>query len=290
MLDIILDVDVIKKCPIVTTGRQFSELCAPIFQTTPINYIGLCRIYHDGTRSYLMSDPVWSSEVLLKNDYHLAGTEDNLLASSDASFHPWFLSSMFSLNQETENLFKDCIRFNYGNGITLIERGKDYVEFFHICADGGYEKVNDYLLQVDMLWNVVLYLREAISKSKDVKRAYDIRYAVKQHLTCQKLSEKTPSQAFPLEQYYLGGLFGDVYFTKREIDCLVLSFRHLSSKQQVAYLGLSVRSVECYLEGIRQKVACRTRQELILMLARNNAFLALERNWGLDTASINTVR
>jgi len=252
-----LAIDIIKNCPIVTSGAQFAELCNPIFEITPINYIGLCRIYHDGTRSYMMSDPVWSSEVLLKNDYHFAGTEDNLLASSDARFHPWFLSSMFSLNQETENLLKDCIRFNYGNGITLIERGKDYVEFFHICADGGYEKVNDYLLQVDMLWNVVLYLREAISKSKDVKCAYDIRYAVKQHLTCQKLSEKTSSQA--------------------------------SSKQQAAYLGLSVRSVECYLEGIRQKVACRTRQELILMLAQNNAFLALERNWGLNAASLNAV-
>ena len=280
MQGIFLDIDKIKKSPIVTNGKLFWELCEPIFQQTPINYIGLCRIYNDGTRSYLISDPVWSSEVLLKNDYHLAGTEDNLILASDASFHPWFLSSMFSLNQETENLLRDCVRFNYGNGITLIERAADYVEFFHICADSGYEKVDEYLIHhVDVLWNFMLYLREAIVKCKDVNRAYNTRLEVDKRIIGKEIQEHMQPNHFVLEKYYLGGLFGEVYFTKREMDCLILSFRHLSSKQQAGQLGLSIRSVEGYLDTIRQKISCRTRQELITMLAKNNAFLALERDW-----------
>lgn len=206
MQGIFLDIDDIKKFPIVTTGKLFSELCEPIFQQTPINYIGLCRIYNDGTRSYLISDPVWSSEVLLKNDYHLAGTEDNLILASDASFHPWFLSSMFSLNQETENLLRDCLHFNYGNGITLIERAADYVEFFHICADSGYEKVDEYLIHhVDMLWNFMLYLREAISKCKDVKRAYNTRLEIDKRVIGKEIQEHMKPNHFVLEKYYLGG-------------------------------------------------------------------------------------
>ena len=93
------------------------------------------------------------------------------------SFQPWSISSMFTLNQETQNLFKDCVENNYGNGITLIEKGKNFMEFVHICADSGYEKVDPYLTNnIDLLWNYVLYIREALARDKDLKKAYDIKY------------------------------------------------------------------------------------------------------------------
>ena len=138
--------------------------------------MGLARIYKDGTRSYLISDPNWG-EILLKNDYHLAGTEDALIHGPDNSYHPWFLSSMFKLNEQTERLFQDCVAHNYGNGITLVEQGKDFVEFFHLCADSGHEKVDDYLIHhVDKLWQHVLHIREEIAKNKSLTSAYAQKY------------------------------------------------------------------------------------------------------------------
>lgn len=268
----------INKHVMVKHGKQFSEVCDPIFKATPINYIGLARLYKDGSRSYLISDPKWG-EVLLENKYHLAGTEDALVHGPECSHQLWSMSSMFTLNQQTQNLFQDCVANNYGNGITLIERGKDFVEFFHICADSGYENVDPYLSNnIDLLWNYVLYIRDCLSHDLKLKNAYNKKYQYK---------IISPNNHLPLDnnkhlllntkKTYLGGYFGDVYFTTKEMDCLILLFQKQSSKGIAKILGLSPRTVEFYIDNIKQKIQCSTKTELILELSRNNLFKSIVR-------------
>ncbi|WP_367608399.1 helix-turn-helix transcriptional regulator [Legionella sp. W05-934-2] len=271
--------DVIKNHVMTKYGRQFGELCRPIFNATPINYIGFARLYKDGSRSYLISNPNWG-EVLLKNNYHLAGTEDALIQGPAAEHQLWSISSMFSINQQTENLFKDCVANNYGNGITLLERGKDCVEFFHICADSGYESVNPYLENnIDQLWNHILHLKEVLFSNKELKDAYNLKYYYdikerlsKRHDLSNNLDTYHPKE---IKKYYLGGNFGDAYFTQREIDCLKLIYQNYNAKEQAKILQLSHRTIECHLEKIKQKAQCASSSRLIIELANNNAFRSL---------------
>lgn len=263
----------------VTHGQQFRELCEPIFNATPINYVGLARLYNDGSRSYLISDPSWG-EVLLKNNYHLAGTEDVLIDGPESSYQLWSISSMFSLNQQTQNLFKDCIDNNYGNGITLIERGKEFVEFFHICADSGYEKVDPYLIHnIDQLWNYVLYIRESLFHDKELQKAYEEKYHYEialpnnRHLNHDKNLEIQP------KKYYLGGNFNNAHFSRREMECLILLYHNKTTKETAKILGLSPRTVETYLENSKQKAAVNSKVELILELTKNNLFKSIVRNF-----------
>lgn len=264
----------IKKHTMVTGGNAFAAICQPIFASTPINYIGLAKIYKDGSRSYLISNPAWG-EILLQNDYHLAGTEDALLMQYDNSHFPWHVSQIFSLNTQTENLLKDCVAHNYGNGITLVEHGDEFVEFIHICASSGHEKVDDYLTNnVDILWNFVLYIREAIFKDKKLKKAYEVRYQ------CPLiLNQKAAQNEFLYEpqQYHLGGKFDHVFFTPREMQCLILLAQHKKPKEQAVITGLSNRTIESYLEKIKQKTGFNSQSELLCELFKNNLFRSLMR-------------
>lgn len=58
----------------------------------------------------------------------------------------------------------------------------------------------------------------------------------------------------------------DVYklhFSKREKECISHLINGLSSKQIAKELNISHRTVEFYLESIKNKFKCRTRLELI---------------------------
>lgn len=266
----------IDKHVMVAFGQSFRQLCEPVFNTTPINYIGFARFYPDGRRSYLVSDPSWG-KVLLMNDYHLAGNEDTLLQGPDSSYYPWFLTNMFNLNQKTRELYKECVAHNYGNGITLVQRGSAFVEFFHICATGGYDKVNEFLTSnVDKLWQVVLYLKEQIYRHKPIKQAYNTKYNyLTPILRDNSLQEKNLLQSFPIRKFYLSGEFGDVAFTKREIDCLLLLFQNKTIDQQAFILKISPRTVETHLANIKQKAKIPSTRALLVKLSENNCFQSL---------------
>lgn len=54
--------------------------------------------------------------------------------------------------------------------------------------------------------------------------------------------------------------------TKREWQCVDLLLQGKSSKIIATHLNLSQRTVEHYLDGVRLKLKCRNRQELIVKL------------------------
>jgi len=269
----------IKNHVMVKYGKHFGDLCQPIFKVTPINYIGLARIYEDGSRSYLITNPSWG-EVLLNNKYHLAGTEDAIISGPESSHQLWSISSMFALNVQTRNLFKDCIDNNYGNGITLVQRGKRFVEFFHICTDSGHQGINPYLdNNVDQLWKYILYLKECINNDKELRNAYNFKYYydTKEIMTRDLIlpTNQENNDFSPPKKYYLGGNFGDIYFSPREIDCLKLLYKNHTAKEQAKILGLSPRTIECNLEQIKKKTNARNQAELIVELTRNSIFTSL---------------
>lgn len=270
----------INKHVMVKYGKPFREACEPIFKSTPINYIGLARLYKDGSRSYLISNPEWG-KILLENQYHLAGTEDALIEGPQSSHQLWSLSSMFTLNKQTQNLFQDCISNNYGNGITLIEKGKDFVEFFHICADGGYENVNPFLSNnIPMLWNYILYIREVLSTNKELKKAYNIKYYYNSFPT-SNYNTKNPS-FMEIKKFYLGGFFDGIYFTPKEMQCLILLYKTWETKEIAKRLNLSIRTVEFYFENIRQKTSCPNKISLAIELSNNNLFKSIAENYIFD--------
>jgi DNA-binding CsgD family transcriptional regulator len=262
----------IKQHVMVKYGKRFGELCASIFRSTPVNYIGLARIYNNGSRSYLISDPAWG-EVLLEKKYHLAGTEDALIHGPESSFQLWSASAMFAVTQKTQELLKDCIANNYGNGVTLIERGKNFIEFIHICANSGYERVDNYLINnIDSLWKSVLSIRENLAKDKALKNAYDKKYHYNVLLPEPVLGTAKIGLKKPTKKYFLGGYFDNIYFTPKEMDCLTLLYENQTIQQIAKRLDLSPRTVESYINNIKQKTSCFNKTALVLELSRNNLF------------------
>lgn len=66
-----------------------------------------------------------------------------------------------------------------------------------------------------------------------------------------------------LVAYGLGLKYGDIYFTKREAECMVLLLKGKTIDGVAKLLQLSPRTVEYYVKNMKAKIGCRTKFELI---------------------------
>jgi DNA-binding CsgD family transcriptional regulator len=64
----------------------------------------------------------------------------------------------------------------------------------------------------------------------------------------------------------LGAKHSDIYFTKREAECVVWLLKGKKFSEIATILNLSSRTVEYYMQNIKAKVGCRTKLELIDMI------------------------
>lgn len=61
----------------------------------------------------------------------------------------------------------------------------------------------------------------------------------------------------------LGAKYGDLYFTRRESECMLWLLRGKTISGVAAILKLSPRTVEYYIKNMKSKLGCRTKFELI---------------------------
>jgi len=62
-----------------------------------------------------------------------------------------------------------------------------------------------------------------------------------------------------VSRYDLGEKFASVYFTQREAECMALMLRNKKNDDVAEILGLSPRTVEYYLERMREKLGANTK-------------------------------
>lgn len=265
----------IKNHVLVKHANEFDNLIHQAINGTPINFIAITRIYNNNSRSYLLSDPEMG-EILLTKKYRFVKNNDELAQLCKQPHHLWRLNNIFSFDENTRQLYEDAVAHNYGNGITLVERGADFVELLHFCADSGYETVDPYLERnVDMIWNHVMHIRQLVNDDSVLKSAFNVRYRF--DMDDQSTGNSIDSNNIVhLDQYDLGGYFDGIKFTYREMQCLCLMQKVISAKKVARLLGLSYRSVEAMLYRIMNKTSIKNKSELLLKLSSNNAFKALQ--------------
>jgi len=69
--------------------------------------------------------------------------------------------------------------------------------------------------------------------------------------------------------YNLGKKFKNIYFSKREAECMVHLLKAKSVRGVAKLLSLSPRTVEFYLKNMKRKLNCNTKFELIDLVAKS---------------------
>lgn len=79
-----------------------------------------------------------------------------------------------------------------------------------------------------------------------------------------------------LAVYGLGGKYGDLYFTRREAECMLWLLRGKTINGVAVVLKLSPRTVEYYIKNMKNKLGCRTKFELIELIYASEFMKSVE--------------
>lgn len=252
----------IKKHPYVTGANKLTELCKDLFTKTPINFFEPYKIYKNNDYCGLMTDGIWS-EMFLKKGYQHSGIAKFQESYLKSDFTLWSVSGMYQINDCAKQMRQDCIDFNYGNGITLIERHADYTQLYYFAAGSKHEHMNEILINhLDLLNHFVLHFEEKCRQDKVLLASYNQKYPCINEVHTEHAFTKF--EYFPaFDRVYFHDLNKDFYLTQAEFKCLKWIVLGLSSKQAAKELKLSPRTVERHLQNAKMKAGCASIDALI---------------------------
>ena len=146
---------------------------------------------------------------------------------------------------------------------------------FHQSHGKGYKifPLNIYLNHSDLLKKFIVYFKEKFFPSVDFSNplAYittNIDYFKKNKEAQESLHVEKFFKDTQLSKYYLD--IGDrtIQFSKREAECLAYLAKGFNTKKIASLLNLSVRTIEVYLNNIKEKT-CYFNKSDILQFARS---------------------
>ena len=85
------------------------------------------------------------------------------------------------------------------------------------------------------------------------------------------------------ERLYLGSSYPNVYFTRREIDCMIHLLKDKTVSEVASEIGLSRRTVEFYVNNMKSKLMTKRKKELINKVRKSDFLTEIAKNtdsWG----------
>jgi DNA-binding CsgD family transcriptional regulator len=232
-----------------------TQFCHEIFQNSDISVFGYRKFFLNNTYIALCTNNAWQ-------DYYFDNVKNIGEVFTKAILNvPLFKYSYFIWpnNPNADYLISALHYHNIWNGITLYYRSSDYIESF---AFGG--KVENYLLQdylvnnLHRLENFIIKFKynsnSLISSNNKILAKFNNSFVLPNVNNYDNKSE-------PISKISTSAKFSNL--TSREIECVFFILKGYSNKKIANLLGISSRTVEIYLDKVRQKTHSHSRADLI---------------------------
>ncbi len=252
---------------IIEHSDKIQQVTRPLREHFQINYFTYHRIDKNGKYTVLVDRPDWA-EYYVEEKLYLT---DPMLRNPDV-YKPGFC--LFEADSSDEHI-KKVVRegkeiFNLDFGVIQIEKSQDYVEFFGYFAnkaESGLDKLH--LNQPEILKSFASHFKSELkpiltemtgeaSSLIDLKGDdYHRKDPIQPNLSREKLLKYLEAIG-KKEEIRLASTL-----SIREKQCILGLLSGYSAKETAAALQLSARTVESYLENIKNKLSCYTKQDLI---------------------------
>lgn len=240
----------------LTSANDVNDICMPL-QDIGITYFNYLKIYKDGSRELLTNNAPWIDHFYQNALYLTAGVVnvEHLLPKG------YFLWAELDLNDPAYSQGQES--FNIDNGISFVIR-RDDITYLYIFASTKYNvHINNfYIRNIDLFKRFIQYfqdrgsdlIKKAASNKiflpeqqivnpnplKNIEISVDIRTA---------FYKKTE-----MNKFYLLDLSDELYLTPKQAEVAAYLVVGATAKQCARQLGISFRTVETYIEEIKQKI------------------------------------
>jgi LuxR family quorum-sensing system transcriptional regulator SolR len=260
----------LSKHSLVKNVNLVKEITNPMLKKLGLSYFNFIRNFNDDTRICLTTNSDWPKYFCEKKLYLLAPFERDKNEYDGYEFIFWPLLKDSIVYREAKN-------FNIKHSITIVRRGKYFIDFFHFGCHPQEETIYDRILHNrDFLSKFILQFKEnaaKLIKKSDILKFPDLnskKNATKKDLIIESSSgmlQQNSIDTSHLKKYYLGADFDDTYLTKKEFECLKWLVRGKSIFEIANLVNTSASTVETHVENIKLKVNCTKIAELCYKIA-----------------------
>lgn len=220
---------------------EIKNECAPLFDKYGINFFNFGRLYDNGTCRLLSSNQSLLDHFFEKGYPLFSPVPENILKKKF-----YYLiqdtGAYSEINREVRNVFKT------ENGFDIFEINKGYVD---VCCfgsrlnhDGAF---NVYLNNLPSLENFIKNFKEKFLTLTNNNGAILLPESMRLNFSSAIIK---PNQI-------------ETMLSARELDCLSHMLQGKSARETSILLGLSKRTVEHYIENIKDKFGISKKSELI---------------------------
>jgi DNA-binding CsgD family transcriptional regulator len=278
-----MDVKILNN-PAVCTYEQVAQLCEPIFNLFNLTFFRYLRVFPDGSRIHLCSNPTWTEHFYSKQYYKIAWFDANKIE------YPKNIEIIWDEKAKREDNdvgIEARTYFNIYHGISIIRPGSGYYEVFDFATEKNNAKINDiYLNNLPLFERFFFYFRDRGNPL--IQEAYNQRIKPldlmkKWNPDVQNSNQKTDSVEKFLKQtqtkrYYINISNVDVYLTRKEVECIYWAVLGKSAEEIGMISGSSKRTTEIHLNNIKKKLMCSKISQVIKIVVDSGLLEAFKFN------------
>ena len=250
-----------------SVGRV-KEICKPLTEYLGIRFFGYMKLYNDC--SYLLLHNGYNDfirkhmETIRGQDAHFKNEFRNTLADGP-NFFLWpikykTLSPISSLHDE----------FNIWHGFSINYRHPEYIEHFAFAFNkNADDKSHFYLQNASLLAKFCDYFKIQVYDLIDCANKNKLAiYEDKFDISCLEKIEIKRKEFFdeinkPNNRQLINQNGDLIKLTKREADCMSIFMQNRTIKEIGKHLELSPRTVERYIENVKQKLGVNYKSQLV---------------------------
>ncbi len=264
-----IDTTFVKKWTTLELAENISNICKPLQQIFGVTSFVYRKTYNDGNRIYL-TNHAERLEWYFNNHYYLIDGYQEHPSKYQSAHVIWPLHP--HTIQFDQLLYE---RFSLVNGFSLIYKQDDSFEIISLTTpEQKHITVNTYINNIELLEKFILYFREVakplikkVSVSGKIKflLSYPDNYIISPKLDDEDI--QTFIKYIKLKRNIIVIGKKQIIISNREYECLNELMLGKPIKLIAKNLKLSPRTVETYINHIKEKVGLHSQKELIAHIA-----------------------
>lgn len=234
----------------------------PLFNFFKINFFSHTRAFHDGNFASLMTSTDLT-EYYIAQKYPIRFSQGKgiyLEKGFHVESHLGDSSSQKMINDLQE-------KFNTAHFIYVVDKHKAFDDMYSFATTPENEQIlNHYMNNIDLLKKFLFYYKDKsniLIKNSTLIKYNNDHFPTSHTINQNIIDHHACTNSMPLNKITITGHLGEALLSKRELDCLKLLTKSHSFKEIGKTLSLSPRTVETYVNNMKNKLGCDTKKQLI---------------------------
>lgn len=245
-----------EKHPIFTQTQNIADICAPLRHLNIHNFC-YTNMSHDHEMTWIATRPEFTTRYLEKKYY------ESDVHGAKTPLEKYMLGDQITYRGKTKKLMQDAHDFGLKQFFIVTKENNIGTHYYHFSTQSNQDMSQIYLSHIPELNQFIDYFHDQLSTSKELKLMSQFKVnAGSPHNNC-KIDNHVSIDLTSFQNSLKNKSSIKNIFSTQQIKCLEYLSKGFSAKETAIALSISHRTVESYLDIMKQKLGFKNKYELI---------------------------